>query len=529
MTTDQAPPLGTTVAGKYLLESVIGEGGMGAVYRARHVLTGRKVALKWMFTDVEGGSASVQRFLREARAMGLIDHPSVIGVHDVGLEGDAAFLVMELLRGRSLREHIIEGAGLAPEHAISLLMPALEGVAAAHLAGVVHRDLKPENLFVTVGEDGARAGTKVLDFGISKLGEDANALIGGPVSPSLTRTGAVVGTPSYMAPEQIRAIRNLDGRTDIWALGAILYELLSGALPFEAESFGGLMIAIATEAPVRLDVRVPTLPPALVDAVHRALEKSLDSRWQDIEALARALEPFAPGVRYRAPRAVSTRPPSFDERMSDPAQFTPKLAPPRAARVSGDSRLQTAPAPKHVDTASHAGAPLGTTRAYPITAGLHQTPAPVSIVHTPKATRPPPVLTAVVVVAVCAVAVGAVAIWRASTTTTSEVHARTSREANDPPSATVTSSAQLAAPRAMNDVDAATAAPEPNALLGIDVPAMPIDAPDPSAEPVAATPVRRGGRGSARPSETTTAVTPTPAADTPPAPGRTGALSREEF
>ena len=533
------------MAGKYLLESVLGQGGMGAVYRARHLLTGRKVALKWMFPDLEGGVASVQRFLREARAMGLIEHPSVIGVYDVGLDGEAAFLVMELLRGTSLREHMQEGRGLPPEQAIALLMPALEGVAAAHLAGVVHRDLKPENLFVLAGEDGQPAGTKVLDFGISKLGEDPTGPAAGLGAGSLTRTGAVVGTPSYMAPEQIRGSKDLDGRTDLWALGAILYELLSGELPFEAMSFGGLMVMIATEAPVRLEARVPTLPQGLADAVHRALDKSLDTRWQDIESLARALEPFAPGVRYRAPRPISVQPPPPDGSSSSARFPLPGLTPSPAARSSGDSRLATAPAPRHVDPpastgdavravnsssaaeSDHATAGNASTRPYP----LPRTEAELAPAEAPRADAPKardlrPMWGAALVVLALAGALGVFATSRGRATIAPEARvtalpaapARPVLAAAVPGAGTV---AAAAPPR----VDAPANAPP-----RVDAPANAPPTVGQAPALAAPGPIHARGHRTPRPSGVTPNGTAAPATPEPSTGrGRTGVLSREEF
>jgi serine/threonine protein kinase len=331
------PEPGSQVAGKYVLESVIGTGGMGTVFRARHLLSDRKVALKWMLPGESAGEEGIARFLREARAMGRIEHSSVVGVFDVGIEDGAAFLVMELLRGRALRALLEGGARIPPAEAIALLVPAMEGVAAAHAARVVHRDLKPENLFVVSEADGTRGTTKVLDFGVSKLRDDATSTpaVGDGL---VTRTGTMVGTPGYMAPEQVRGLRDLDARTDVWALGVILYEMLTGEMPFANETLGQTLIAIATEPPIPIESVAKDLPPGLAGVVHRALEKAPDDRYPDVESFARALEPFSPGTRFKRPPPHSIPPPSDETPLTEatPSPTSPKRATGLATRVAGE-------------------------------------------------------------------------------------------------------------------------------------------------------------------------------------------------
>jgi serine/threonine protein kinase len=315
------PQIGEVVAERYEIQSVLGRGGMGVVFAARHTISGRRVALKWMEPEPQDEPGAKERFLREARAMGRIEHGNVVGVLDVGTVGEAAYLVMELLRGESLRAVIEREAPMPIERAIALLLPAMEGVEAAHRAGVVHRDLKPENLFVAKLTDGGTV-TKVLDFGISKLDESARS---GTRSPqNLTKTGHVVGTPQYMSPEQVRGAA-VDARTDVWALGTILYEMLTARTPFEAENFGGLLVAIATEAFTPLYQRMDAPPPALVVAVHRALEKEQASRHASVLAFARALEPLAKGLTFREPSRAS---------------LVPAAASPFAATASTPSSLE---------------------------------------------------------------------------------------------------------------------------------------------------------------------------------------------
>ncbi|MFO0683745.1 MAG: serine/threonine-protein kinase [Sandaracinus sp.] len=380
--TKPVPQPGDIVAGKYLLESMLGQGGMGAVFRARHTLTDRKVALKWMLPDVDAGDAAVQRFLREARAMGRIDHPAVVGVLDVGVEGDAAYLVMELLRGESLRSRIDGRGKLTPEEAIALLVPAMEGVAAAHAAGVVHRDLKPDNLFCVAVAPGERPITKVLDFGVSKLQGDRFASPGAAAGGAITHTGAMVGTPAYMAPEQVRGERELDGRTDVWALGAILFEALSAQTPFAHDTLGQTIVAIATSAPPRLESVVSDLQPGLADVVHRALEKDLALRWPSVEAFARALAPFAPGVSFTAPRPISLHPSASGEleaiAIPPPARVPGSGAASRGERTGpmATSAATRASSPS-VDVSVSIAAPISSASATPfVSSSAHRMPAP---------------------------------------------------------------------------------------------------------------------------------------------------------
>ena len=303
----ETPEVGGTIAGKYELDGVLGRGGMGVVFSARHLLTGRRVAVKWMLPDAAAEDGAMERFFREARAMGRIDHPSVVGVLDVGADGGAAYLVMEMLRGESLRACLAREGALPVSRAVQLLLPAMEGIEAAHRAGVVHRDLKPENLFLVAGPGGTTS-TKVLDFGISKLQSDGP--MGRSSGGALTRSGAIMGTPQYMAPEQVRGARDIDGRTDQWALATILYEAIAGRAPFVADNFGALLVSIATESFAPLDRLVPDVPGALADAIHRALEKDPTHRFPDVASFARAIERFAgDGARFVDPRPSSIAPP----------------------------------------------------------------------------------------------------------------------------------------------------------------------------------------------------------------------------
>ncbi|HKP63233.1 MAG TPA: serine/threonine-protein kinase, partial [Polyangiales bacterium] len=258
---------------------------MGAVFAATHRFTGKMVALKWMLPELARDDDAVNRFMREAQAAGRINHPNVVDVYDVGQHEESFFLVMELLRGEPLT-NALSRRDLTVREVLDLLLRAMRGVSAAHRQGVVHRDLKPDNIFLAYEEDGVRREPKVLDFGISKVSNE------GTFNPRLTRTGAVVGTPYYMSPEQIRGSENLDRRADVYSFGVILYEALTGQVPFIADTYGALVLEIATGTPKSPSELVPGLPEELSYVVLRAMARNAPDRFADMEALIHALEPF---------------------------------------------------------------------------------------------------------------------------------------------------------------------------------------------------------------------------------------------
>lgn len=292
------PEPGQVLAGKYRIERELGHGGMGVVYGAKHRVTGRRVAIKWLLSGNEN-AAAIERFLREAQAVGRIEHPNVVQVLDVGDDARGPFIVMEFLNGEPLSS-LLSRMRLRPTDAVDLLMPALRGVHAAHAEGVVHRDLKPENIFLCRDRDGAPLEAKVLDFGISKLTFD-NA----PVN-TLTRPGALIGTPHYMAPERVRGHFDSDPRTDVYAFGVILYEVLTGMLPFDSKHFGELIARISTEAPRPPRSIDPSIPAALQSVVLKAMARRIEDRYPDIESLGLALEPFAGEQRFKVQRRDPT-------------------------------------------------------------------------------------------------------------------------------------------------------------------------------------------------------------------------------
>ncbi|MBX3192243.1 MAG: serine/threonine protein kinase, partial [Labilithrix sp.] len=303
---------GDILASKYRVEKVLGVGGMGVVVAAHHVDLDQKVALKFLLPAAATNEELVNRFLREARASVRLKGSHVAKVLDVGrLEDSCPYIVMEFLDGNDLHAVIRARSGpIAIEDAVSYLLHAAEGLAEAHALGIVHRDLKPGNLFLTRGVDG-RPLVKVLDFGISKT---IDTSIGGD-QMSLTKTEMLLGSPLYMSPEQMRSSKHVDERSDLWALGAIGFELLTGKVPFEADTILELCFKVAQESvPNPKDLR-PDLPDGLCAAILRCLEKDPAARHANVGELAHALEPFGPardrGTAERALDVLGTgrRPP----------------------------------------------------------------------------------------------------------------------------------------------------------------------------------------------------------------------------
>ncbi|APR87318.1 Serine/threonine-protein kinase pkn3 [Minicystis rosea] len=307
------PQPGELIAGKYQLERSLGQGGMGAVFAATHVQLREPVALKFLKREVAEDPAMVARFVREARAAVRIKSEHVARVIDVGsLPSGAPFIVMELLAGLDLHKTSAQRGPLPIAEAALYVAQACDAVAEAHLYGIVHRDLKPANLFLTRRADGSPL-VKVLDFGISK--------VSGEEDQNLTATTDVLGSPLYMSPEQIRSPKGVDARADVWALGAILYKLLTGRAAFAAETSSASLAKIMVDPPPSLREARPDVPPELEALVLRCLEKDVQKRVQSAADLARALGPFlpegmramvdhtAPGASYPSATGPSPRPP----------------------------------------------------------------------------------------------------------------------------------------------------------------------------------------------------------------------------
>ena len=285
---------GAVVAGRYRVEAVLGEGGMGRVYRATQLALRREVALKVLPAGPLASREALVRFEREAAAVARLRHPNIVTVYDAGSEpGVGAFIAMELVAGRSLADELSERGRIPVAEAVDLCRQVAEAVEAAHRAGVIHRDLKPANVMLERGE---RPSARVLDFGIAKLADEAaESTLGGPgagASVSLTASGAVFGTPLYMSPEQARG-EQADARTDVWSLGAMLYELVSGASPFARPTAPQVFTAILRDEPERLDRVVTGVPAALARLVARALAKQPAARPATAREVAGELERIA--------------------------------------------------------------------------------------------------------------------------------------------------------------------------------------------------------------------------------------------
>lgn len=287
---------GDVIAGKYRVERVLGSGGMGVVVAARHLDLDQPVALKFILPHALAGKGNIERFMREARAAVRLKSEHVARVYDVGRDAeDRPFMVLELLEGMDLAKLSKQKGSLPVADAVEYVLQACEALVEAHAAGIVHRDLKPQNLFVTKRLNGTPL-LKVLDFGIAKaIGPHAAGQM------ALTDSAAIIGSPLYMAPEQMRSARTAEIRSDIWALGVILYELLGGQLPFDGETVTEVCIRVVNESPAALLELRPALDPALVKIVMRCLEKEPEARYHNVAALAAALEPFSRSAKQGGP------------------------------------------------------------------------------------------------------------------------------------------------------------------------------------------------------------------------------------
>src|SRR5580658_8167301 len=273
-----------TKLGPYDIQSLLGSGGMGEVYRARDARLNRIVAIKVLPKSYSADADLLQRFVQEARAAAALNHPNILSIFDIGEERGAPYIVSELLEGQTLRERIRSGP-LSSRKAIDYALQVARGLAAAHEKGIVHRDLKPENLFLTNDDR-----VKILDFGLAKLTRPETS--GGADEPTMqvnTEPGQVMGTVGYMSPEQVRG-KTADHRSDIFAFGSILYEMLSGQRAFQGETPADTMSAILKEEPTELSETARNVPPALERIVRHCLEKIPAHRFQSAGDLAFNLE-----------------------------------------------------------------------------------------------------------------------------------------------------------------------------------------------------------------------------------------------
>lgn len=267
---------GLVLDDKYRIDELIGKGGMGVVYRGEHQRLKKPVAIKVLLRGHQAGSVAQRRFEREARAAGSLGHPNICQTFDIGnLPDGSPYLVMELLQGRTLAQRLGVEGPFPIEEGCDVLADVLSALEAAHAGKIVHRDLKPDNVFLT------EKGAKLLDFGVSKK-IDENTM-------RVTRTGAVVGTPSYLAPEQARGDDDVDHRADLWAAGVLLYETLTGMLPFTASNYNALLVKILTRKATPPSHIRPAISPELEAVILKAMSHERDERFEDAATMRAAL------------------------------------------------------------------------------------------------------------------------------------------------------------------------------------------------------------------------------------------------
>jgi serine/threonine-protein kinase len=342
---------GAMVGGRYRLDRILGQGGMGVVWAATHTITRRAVAMKFLKGPAHARPEMRQRFLREARAATAVKHPSVVEVHDVfELDDETPVMVMDLLTGETLAQRIDATGKLSLEETASILLPVVSAVGTAHSRGVVHRDLKPENIFLAVTDEG-RGEIKVLDFGIAKLAHADNEAL---VQSHLTGTGSILGTPFYSSPEQLFGEKNIDHRADIWALGVVLYECLSGQLPVYGENLGQVMKVLTSQDIVPLAKVAPFVPEDVTRLVDRMLTRPMEQRLGDMREVLEVLRRHS-NVRVREFGPARSQPPPHEPRQTPdanvrktPVQGHDQATMDSGGRFPGDGHVDKPP----VDTAS---------------------------------------------------------------------------------------------------------------------------------------------------------------------------------
>ena len=465
---------GDTIEGKYRIVRLLGEGGMGAVYEGENVRIHRKVAIKVLHAAVAAKADVVQRFEREAQAAGRIGSEHIVEVLDLGnLPDGDRFMVMEYLEGESLGERIKRKKRMAPQEVAHLLHQLLEGLAAAHAAGIIHRDLKPDNVFLMNSKGNQKDFVKVLDFGVSKF----NAL---DSEMSMTRTGAVMGTPFYMSPEQARGGK-IDMRSDLYSVGVVIYQAVTGRVPFHAETFNELVFKIALESCEPAELVAPGLDPAFAALIVRAMVRDPAGRFQTAQEFQAAVGQWLMTAAPDGMGGVMNAPPGM--RQSGPG-FT--LSNP--SMVSG----------------TDLGGPLGLSGAAPATSmtglgqsspggGLAQTGGPMTASQTGALAAPQPrkngAMMAVGFLGVLLVAGGAFGAYRVFGGKPTVVPAGTSAVATSTPTvkptAVPTAIPTVAATAPTAPTATATAAPTETAAAPTHVGGGPIVKTRPTATPTA--------------------------------------------
>jgi len=337
MSDSERPPVSGLVAGKYEVVRRIGRGGMGSVWEGRHASLGTKVAIKFIDKEHAESEEARSRFVTEARAAASIETRHAIRIFDHGMTDEGRpYIVMEMLVGEALDARIERLGQVSLQETARVLGQVCRALQRAHDAGIIHRDLKPENIFLVRAPDDDDETAKVLDFGIAK--------IMGPPGESLTsstKTGAVLGTPYYMSPEQARGLKNLDYRSDLWSLGVIAYRCVIGQLPFEGESVGDLLVKICTSPPPKPSTTMPGLPPSFDAWFERALAREPADRFTSASELGEALALAAGLSIRRGPASVSGR-----ALRSEIAQRSaPSATPPSSASVTSAGGLTASPLP----------------------------------------------------------------------------------------------------------------------------------------------------------------------------------------
>jgi tRNA A-37 threonylcarbamoyl transferase component Bud32 len=404
---EEDPLLNQVIGGKYRVEKKIGEGGMGKIYLGRHVTLGKRFAIKTLHADFTRNQEALERFRREAITTAQLEHPHILGMSDMDqMDDGTAYIVMEFLDGNELRKVLNDVQVLTIQRAVHIFTQVCRALSAAHDKNIVHRDMKPENVFL-IEREGDPDFVKVLDFGISKIRQAGS---------KLTQTGMVIGTPHYMSPEQARGDPNLDHRSDIYTIGAMLYEALTGALPVQAENSTGVLVKILTEEPPRPTAINPSIPPAVEGVILRAMAKDPNYRYGSCRELSQALQQATgivegsqgyTGVAMQAatpgfpPTGVAGMPPR------PPTGMRPVGVPPTAmtppGMAGGFQGLPSPPAmPSPVGPTASGSGPAGYPSPYPGMQGAPPSgvgpvgyptgPTPMAWQQPPGATGPQPVV-----------------------------------------------------------------------------------------------------------------------------------------